>query len=174
MNNLANIADPFKVGGVAPPVNIDPQVTNTGWLSSALGKVTGFLKKKSESATSTIQNTATDAFAEVQQWGETLQDRVTKIVKSPSTKKNTSEQRISSTYESSPVRQGETPNQESGCAWYNLPCKVNNKIAEAAQSAGGFVSSTLTKVIIIVALLGVLYVFVMSYAQAKGASYVRT
>lgn len=61
------------------------------------------------------------------------------------------------------------PSGQSGdCAWYNLPCKVANKVSSVTASAGEFVSSTLTKTLVIIAVVGILALFIMSYAQTKG------
>lgn len=61
------------------------------------------------------------------------------------------------------------PSGQSGdCAWYNLPCKVASKVSAVTAGAGEFVSSTLTKVLMIVIVVGVLTLFLLSYVQAKG------
>lgn len=61
------------------------------------------------------------------------------------------------------------PSGQSGeCAWWNVGCKVSKNVSAVTASAGEFVSSTLTKALIIVVVVGVLALFVMSYAQAKG------
>jgi hypothetical protein len=58
------------------------------------------------------------------------------------------------------IDQGQTP------AWYDLP----GKVSQAAASTGEFVQSTLLKVIVLVAIVGVIAIFGMSYVQAKGVS----
>jgi len=58
--------------------------------------------------------------------------------------------------------------QSGGCAWWNLPCKAAAKVSEVTASAGEFVSSTLTKTLIIVVVVGTLSLFLMSYVQTKG------
>lgn len=60
--------------------------------------------------------------------------------------------------------------QSGGCAWYNLPCKAAEKVSAVTASAGEFVSSTLTKVLVITIIVGVGALFIMSYVQAKGAN----
>lgn len=64
----------------------------------------------------------------------------------------------------SPVKQGE-PSQ-TGPAWYDIPGRIS--AASSAVSEG--VQSTLVKVIILVAIVGMLALFGLSYVQAKGAS----
>jgi len=62
------------------------------------------------------------------------------------------------------------PSGQSGaCAWYNVPCKVANKVSSVTASAGEFVQSTLTKTLIIITVAGVITLFLMSYVQTKGA-----
>jgi hypothetical protein len=55
-----------------------------------------------------------------------------------------------------------------GCAWYNLPCKAAAKVSAVTSSAGEFISSTLTKVLVITIVVGVGALFMMSYISAKG------
>jgi hypothetical protein len=57
-----------------------------------------------------------------------------------------------------------------GCAWYNVPCKVAAKVSAVTSSAGEFVSSTLTKTLIIVVVAGALTMFLLAYVQTKGAN----
>lgn len=58
------------------------------------------------------------------------------------------------------TNQGEQP------AWYDIGAKVSN----AASSVNEAFQSTLIKVIILVAIVGVIAMFGMSYVQAKGVS----
>lgn len=63
------------------------------------------------------------------------------------------------------------PSGQSGeCAWWNVSCKVSKNVSAVTASAGEFVSSTLTKTLMIVVVVGVLALFLMSYVQAKGAN----
>jgi len=57
--------------------------------------------------------------------------------------------------------------QANECAWYNIPCKT----AKVMQATGEFISSTLLKVILLVVVVAIVGIFVMSFAQAKGAAY---
>ena len=53
------------------------------------------------------------------------------------------------------------------CAWWNLPCKAAKKVSDITSSAGSFISSTLTKVLVIMVVVAVIGIFVVSFAQAK-------
>jgi hypothetical protein len=54
---------------------------------------------------------------------------------------------------------------ESGPAWYNIP----GRIGLAAAAVGEGIQSTLTKVIILVIVVGAVALMGMTYFQAKGA-----
>lgn len=57
-----------------------------------------------------------------------------------------------------------SPQENESCAWWNVACKVG----KAGEAVGGFVQSTLLKVIVLVLVVGISLLFLMSYVQAKG------
>ena len=63
--------------------------------------------------------------------------------------------------------------QPAECAWYNVFCKVGKTVSSAASGGMDFVSSTMNKVIILVVIAAIVGLFVMSYAQAKGAQFAK-
>jgi len=56
-----------------------------------------------------------------------------------------------------------------GPAWYNIP----GRISAAASGLNQVFQSTLIKVIVLVAIVGLIAIFGLSYVQAKGANFAR-
>ena len=57
----------------------------------------------------------------------------------------------------------DTSGQSTDCSWWNVTCKVS----KAASATGDFVSSTLTKVLVLVSVVAVIALFAMAFINKK-------